>query len=447
MPIAFAETKSVDLGESPEAMRILPHFDRELLENRRLLAFKGLSVGQRSFTKRAFGFACWLFEEASKIEDNRLRAACRLFLTSTVAQLSRLIPRAHGLHRRARLSVPDSGRLRIHLESNPLVHLRARLVKFSRGIARLQRSPQNRTTVEVRCQDAREYLDELRGRGVLAGCDLSGSADGDSVPYLEFSSIWNAMLGEQVRYDQELVVSDRTQYKKGLEQYGQKLKLALQAATAVLSTPGVIFLTFNNLDMGVWRALLDGIEAAGLWCTKGAVSNQSPAVVSSRSKLAPEVSYAGDIYCRFVVKPTAGERQADVRPIVEAISCAVAGHGPRVGRTLLERVALLAILRENLAATTLDSIPAAIHSALASSASVDAALRRENGHGARTHCLLHLSTGTFLLQSGLCKMDHCLGANYSDLSSTRRMTWESRPNVLHANTCGGLFSSARRAVR
>ncbi len=71
------------------------------------------------FTKRNFGIASKLFSDAHKISDSKIRNAVLLFLTSNLAQISRLIPYRNGLSTGGQAwTVPGFWIAPIHLESN-----------------------------------------------------------------------------------------------------------------------------------------------------------------------------------------------------------------------------------------------------------------------------------------------------------------------------------------
>lgn len=340
--------------DPPDLTLSTADFDVQLVPNRRILAFPGMRVSDL-FTRRAFSVASSLFTDAEAIDDARLRRACQVFLTSVVAQLSRLIPYRNGLSTGGPAwSVPGFWVAPIHLETNPFVHLRARKLKYVRGIEALcDAAADFPNRPEVRCADAGTFLAGLRSRDVKADLVFLDPPYGDSVPYLEFSAIWNAMLKKRPDYSRELVVSDRQIDKAGMHDYERGMSSAVRECARLLADDGVLLVTFNNLDLEVWYSFLSATQKSGLRCTS--VRYQVPAVVSAKSQFSPSGSYVGDFYCWF-------ERDGDAAPGADEEVVAVnvrrtlRAHGPEVPIVLLHRVALLSILKHNLPASAIRSI-------------------------------------------------------------------------------------------
>ena len=131
---------------------------------------------------------------------------------------------------------------------------------------------------------------------------------GDSVPYLEFSFIWNIFLKSKVEYSKEIVVSDRNQYASRWDEYKKGIEEAVQLMAKQLKNSGKIIMTFNNLDSRAWKAILHAFKISGLYCDEA--DYQIPAVISSKAQFAVNTSYVGDfLLCIFKKAKTFSKQQ------------------------------------------------------------------------------------------------------------------------------------------
>ena len=335
--VALSASNPADGGSS---------FDRAFPVNRRTLAFQGLTT-RALFTPRNFACLTYLAEQFHAFEDPNLRDAALVLLTSTVAQCSRLIASRNGLTTGGQAwTVPGFWVPPIHLETNPLSHLRTRIVKFTRGLSQLRRMPHRQDTAWSAGLSATDLLDSMRADGRRADVIFLDPPYGDSVPYVEFSSLWNSFLGEMPDPDLDIAVTDRLGKHDSWRRYEVALNAIVMALPDVLAPGGGVVVTFNNKDPRAWRALLEATQRAGLLTEH--VAYQHPAVVSAKAQLSPEGSYVGDFYC--ILRRTERASSRDLTPVVDALRQAAAAHGGELADALIQRVALTAFLRLNIAA-------------------------------------------------------------------------------------------------
>lgn len=342
----------------PRDTDLFDQFDAPFLSNRRILAFPDMSV-RDLFTPRAFRVACTLATWIKQIDDVQTRDAVLLYFTSSVAQFSRLIAWRNNLTTGGPAwTVPGFWVPPIHLESNPILHLEARLNRYERGLRRLRKRIGERSNdCQVYLGSAQHNIDALAGEDVRFDAVFLDPPYGDSVPYLEFSSMWNAFLGQAPHYDHEIIVSDRTEKRSSWHEYQQRLTEVFAKCSAVLRPDGCVLVTFNNLEPQAWYALLKALYAAGLWCQDAWY--QVPAVVSAKAQFNPKSSFIGDFYCIF--KPNASTRVVeDNEEVVRAIATAVLrtlrsreGVAPK---NIVMRAALRQILRRNLPPETVNKL-------------------------------------------------------------------------------------------
>jgi hypothetical protein len=321
-----------------------------LVENPRTLAHPGMTTADL-FTSRNWSILSFCAGLIRTIEDDSIRKAASLLLTASVAQCSRLIASRDKLTSGGPAwTVPGFWVPPIHLETNPAVHLAARANKFAKGLEELH-GKRVVAPVSVDLQDAASGLQDMAASGQAADLIFLDPPYGDSVPYLEFSAMWNAFLGHSPSPGADIAVSDRKVEPSRWDDYAIKLKEVALAAVDVLSPAGKVLITFNNNDLRAWTALLSGLQSAGLVCDQ--VWYQIPAVVPSKAQFSPKGSYISDIYAVF--------RKGDERDlgsvdlVREALRRCAEARGGIVPRTVARRVLLIAWMENNLSAVGLES--------------------------------------------------------------------------------------------
>lgn len=324
--------------------------DQPFEPNARILAFRGMRT-QDLFTQRNFAL---LTQVAGRIADlpADVRPAARLTLTAAVAQCSRLIAWRNDLTTGGPAwTVPGFWVPPLHLEMHPIAHLRARMHRTHKGFLHLAgmagRGPHHR----VHAGDAATTLTTLPERGQVAVAFVDPPY-GDSVPFLEFSSLWNSFLGRVPDPGLDLAVSNRTRGDGDWPSYAAGMAAVAQGLKTVLRPDGKALVTFNNKDLRAWQALLAALQQAGFRC-QGAFY-QHPAVVSAKAQLAPDGSYVGDVYSVFA--QSAEAPTDDLAAVHAAVQQALRAATSRPSDEALARVAMLAALRGNLDARLLSSV-------------------------------------------------------------------------------------------
>jgi 16S rRNA G966 N2-methylase RsmD len=349
--IVAAQTEASARWCCPPAVR--RRFDVPLVPNRRILAYAGMSTATL-FTPRNFSL---LARFADLIHDANLAAPIRdallVVLTSAVASCSRLIAyRGNMAGGGPAWTVPGFWVPPVHLERNPFTHLAARFRKVERGLAALQRG--ERPEAAVYPDDAADRLERLHTAGTRAQYIFADPPYGDSVPFLEFCQIWNCWDPRATAaLDREVVVSDRDTPPSDWEDYASRLATALRRCNAILAADGHLTLTFNNLELRAWHALLRAVQEARLWCVD--VMYQVPAVVSAKARFAPSSSYLGDVYATFT-KAHSGMVYRPFSEVERRLAEAHALRGGAVSRVSQLRVAALTILEQNVRAECIHTL-------------------------------------------------------------------------------------------
>jgi len=187
----------------------------------------------------------------------------------------------------------------LHLETNPLLHLRARILRTHRAFVHLGGlAGRGRAHAVHRGDSVAALAERLRGEPKVAVAFFDPPY-GDSVPYLEFSALWNGFLGALPDPGLDIAVSDRARGDGSWETYERGLASIASSLRSVMRDDGRVVVTFNNKDPRAWRALHAALEGAGL--RRDGSFYQHPAVVSAKAQLSPDGSYVGDVYSLFRV--------------------------------------------------------------------------------------------------------------------------------------------------
>lgn len=325
-------------------------FDFRFAENRRILAFGGMSTS-RLFTARNFSILAHLANTFDKIDDPRVRDAAKLFLSASVAQCSRLIATRNNLASGGPAwSIPGFWVPAIHMESNPLSHLRARLKKFVKGLSELSVSRRG-TPAKIVRQDSRQGLIELSNAGVKADLVFFDPPYGDNVPYAEFSTMWNSFLCDIPDPNLDISVSDRLEQSVGWEKYAADMNGMVASIRLVMNAKSTLLITFNNNDPRAWKALLNALQKNSLRCDF--VTYQIPAVVSSKAQKAIEGSCVGDIYVGYKIADNTSYT-TDLKSVISALKNCAINRGGILPEALARREVMLAWLRNNVSVDILD---------------------------------------------------------------------------------------------
>lgn len=314
------------------------------VENRRILSFEGLRLSDL-FTSRNFSILCALADKIHSLKDGQVKQAALMMLSASVVQCSRLIPYRNNMTTGGPAwSVPGFWVPPMHMETNPLIHFKARFSKFVRGISELRQSSL-KAPVSVENVDAVTGINSLSKSGVKADLYFWDPPYGDSVPFLEFSFIWNSFLKKSPSLDSDISVSDRIPKAQSWIAYRNGLLNIAKAIKTNLKRNGQLLITFNNNDIKAWEALLAALQENNFVCEH--VSFQTPPVVSAKAQFAVNSSYISDLYSVFTVGHKDTKYSRSLVPIIKALELCAKSRGGRIPRNLAYRVASIAWLENN----------------------------------------------------------------------------------------------------
>ncbi len=325
------------------------NYDYEFTENRRILAFSGMKTSSL-FTKRNFSILCYLSDKIDHIDDLLVRNAVRLLLTASVAQCSRLIPARNNLSTGGPAwSVPGFWIPSEHLETNPLVHLRARFAKLIKGIRILSKNRNNSRAAVIK-NDANKGIEDLITKNVKADLVFFDPPYGDSIPYLEFSSMWNSFLKDFPDPSIDISVSDRLSKTESWSEYSKSINRTLNNIANLLKEHGKLLITFNNHDLKAWEALIGALQCNKFSCKY--VTYQIPAVISSKAQFSVKGSYVSDIYSIFSVDKKSVPSNS-LEPVVNSLIKCASSRGGTILKNLAQRVAMITWMDNNIHADLL----------------------------------------------------------------------------------------------
>jgi 16S rRNA G966 N2-methylase RsmD/predicted RNA-binding Zn-ribbon protein involved in translation (DUF1610 family) len=334
-----------------------------MFRNRRTLTHDNVTV-ESLFTTRNLYLLSLVKEAIHAIAHPALVRLFEFTFTSCIAQASRLIAFRNNLTTGGPAwSVPGFWIPNLHLELNPWNCFANRFERVVRG------KKQVGTILEGNpYRPAAEFQDLRQGANAwilnVSSTDLDTyvpdeSIDyiftdppyGDSVPYLEFSSLWNAWIDRPVDFEKEIVISNSDERHKDRDSYALLLKKVMRECYRVLKPGRWLSLTFNNRDIYVWKAIVDAAVEANFHLVNSVY--QAPAVIPSKAQLAKAGSTTGDIILNFQkplpgdIKLNSGSTVSVEQVIVKAAEKIIAERGGTATSDDVLRGVILALLSEN----------------------------------------------------------------------------------------------------
>ena len=305
-------TKTPDKLDLEKFSRIKKEdFDSAIKENamfrsKRTLAHEGMGVSDL-FTVRNHHCLSILMNRIRKVKDENLRTTLEFIFTSSVAQASKLIAYRGGLKSGGPAwTVSGFWVPRKHFELNPWDSFSTKFDKVCKAKEKFQEQYDFNLDLAGSWDDLES---STSANGLLlttSVTDLSqhipdGAVDyiftdppyGDSVPYIEYCTIWNAWLGHPIDAEDEIIISDSEVRNKDINDYASLLKDGFAECYRILKDGGWMSLTFNNRDVEVWKALIDALVDAGFTIVNA--TYQVPAVVPAKAQLSKSGSGVGDI--------------------------------------------------------------------------------------------------------------------------------------------------------
>jgi 16S rRNA G966 N2-methylase RsmD len=254
----------------------------ELIENLRINAKADMRICDL-FTPRALSGLSFLLEKIRQIEDRKFRQVMEFCFSAMLPQASKMVfvirrrGKFNGKHESERAEVgswiigywmPEE-----HFE----IHVwRCFENRFRRILKGKQEVNLTIPSSVAECSSFDELNRHRQGYWISKGTATSLAIPPDSIdyiftdpphgnriPYLELSLIWNAWLGLDFEWENEIVVSEAKSRRKDAIDYQNRLAMAFREMWRVLKADKYASIAFNSLDDATWLSLLNALLAAG----------------------------------------------------------------------------------------------------------------------------------------------------------------------------------------
>jgi hypothetical protein len=209
-----------------------------------------------------------------KTERDDVRTALLLTLTAASGQMSKMV---FAVSKRGKTTgkiregvsvgswVVGYWRPRVHFEINVWQCFENRAKKLMKALKDVRSGNsfevaskcsdvvQSRAEVALVKDDARHALQSLPPGSV--SLILTDPPHSDRIPYLELSELWNAILGQEPLFEDEIVVSNARERNKGKDAYASEMQEFFVDAADALGNGGIMAILFNAYDSESWTYL------------------------------------------------------------------------------------------------------------------------------------------------------------------------------------------------
>lgn len=226
------------------------------------------------FTSRALRNIDLIIESIPPAPEN-LRRALLLTLTASIGQMSSMVFAITG---RGKTTGEGTGKIEVgswvigywrpplHFEINAWNCFQRRADKLARALSDIRQPRSFKTTAYANAVISGEAdIALLNDNSINALKQLPDSSvslvltdppHSDRIPYLELSELWNAILGKDSNFAEEIVVSNARERGKTKSQYNQQMRTLLCEVDRILVPGGSLALLFNAKDADSWNGLI-----------------------------------------------------------------------------------------------------------------------------------------------------------------------------------------------
>lgn len=356
--------EDLELASSPpnyDTIKQLPTWP--LVPNKRTLVWPGMTV-KDLFTPRNYFMLYKIKEYIDSVPETEVRRLFQFVFTSALAQASKLVAFRGGLTTGGPAwTVSGFWIPAVHFEINPWICFGNRYGKVTRGKRKLDQQLQfaavspRRATSLTDMASAGSWMVQQQSASMLKDIPektidyiFTDPPYGDSVPYLEYATIWAPWFQMPLNYDEEIVISNSEVRQKNASDYYSRLARAFKEAYRVLKPGAWMSVTFNNRQLEVWDIIIRSIREAGFEVANSVY--QVPAVIPVKSQLSRSGTIVGDIILnchkrepgyQIQLNP-AGEYQEEA--ILEETAQIVGERGEGVPLEIVMRGVILRLLKQ-----------------------------------------------------------------------------------------------------
>jgi DNA modification methylase len=227
------------------------------------------------FTPRAIVALSLIFDEIKKIEDSTIRNLMEITFTGTLSQASKLV----FVIRNRNKNGEDSTKCEVgswvigywkpkeHFEINVWNCFENRYKRVSKGVVEINALFTNlsRQRDGVTTKILKASATEMPLKDNSIDYVFIDPPHTNRILYLEMSLMWNSWLGldNQVKWEDEIVVSEAKQRNKKLNNYNELLGKSFAEIRRVLKPNKYISVVFNCLDDDAWQSLFAMLTGLG----------------------------------------------------------------------------------------------------------------------------------------------------------------------------------------
>jgi DNA modification methylase len=265
----LSENESLKILEHEKSLPVLDHPCVPLIKNGRISAFEGMTTDDL-FTLRALHCHSYLFDKINMIEDINIRNHLKFAFTSNLANCSRLVPPIKSRGPMAPgawmtgFYIGDT-----YIENNVFHYFENRLQKLIRGKQDYFNQNNKQKNINDKGKVASFAEFDRKSKAYIIDnqdCKNLNYADasidyvftdppyGDSVPYFEQSTIWNAWLGFCPDYKNEVVISDSKARGKNQACFADDILKCISEIYRVLKSDSYFSITFHSISGSEWYA-------------------------------------------------------------------------------------------------------------------------------------------------------------------------------------------------
>jgi DNA modification methylase len=245
------------------------------------------------FTERALIILSELYKSINAVPDNEVRDILKMCFTSMLPNVSRMIPgdkeRVTGKSgwQISKFWVPS-----IHTEKNILESFKQRFNKILSGKLEVNNLNDSNAKIINASSEDLSFLDSNSVDYIFTDPPY-----GESINYFGLSMLWNAWLGLDVEYKNEIIYD--TYREKDYQDYEYRMNNVFKELSRVLKTNKFLSFTFHNRDLKIWRIVLDCCRKNGFKLIN--IVYQPQAVSSGTQGINRKNTFNGDFiynYCK-----------------------------------------------------------------------------------------------------------------------------------------------------
>lgn len=258
----FSEYKAKNIG------------NMQFFQNSRINTGKAMTISDL-FTGRALFCIDTLIDHINRYEPD-IQRALLLVLTSSSGQMSKMV---FAITNRGKNSGKSSDKMEVgswaigywrpnlHFEINVWNCFLNKANKLLKSLKTIDNNPHvcisesledifdTSSNLLLLLGDTKSEIQKFRDYSV--NLIITDPPHGDRIPYLELSSMWNAILNVEPLYSNEIVVSNAKERGKNLKLYNETMEEVIYQLFRVLKPDGILALIFNATDKKYWEFLIN----------------------------------------------------------------------------------------------------------------------------------------------------------------------------------------------